>query len=86
MRHFHVVRTARTVADMEDQPADPTARDDDPEAYVGLPGEDAEDAARGRGWNTVRSLPPGAMITMEYREGRLNFTVEDGVVVRCWKG
>lgn len=86
MRHFHVVSTARTVADMEDQPADPTARNDDPEAYVGLSGEEAENTARDRGWSTVRSVPPGAMVTMEYLEGRLNFTVEDGVVVRCWKG
>lgn len=86
VRHFRVVRTARTVAGMDDQPADPTAQDDNPEAYVGLPGEDAETAARERGWLSVRSLPPGAMVTMEYREGRLNFTVENGVVVRCWKG
>lgn len=71
---------------MDDRPADPTAQDDNPEAYVGLSGEEAETAARERGWHSVRSLPPGAMVTMEYREGRLNFTVEDEVVVRCWKG
>lgn len=71
---------------MADQPTEPTDQPDDPETYVGLPGVEAEETARGRGWNVVRSLRPGAMMTMEYLEGRLNFTVEDGVVVRCWKG
>ncbi len=41
---------------------------------------------RDRGWTTVRSLPPGAIITMEYLSGRLNFEVRDGVVTRAWKG
>ncbi|MFB9465998.1 I78 family peptidase inhibitor [Streptomyces cinereospinus] len=60
--------------------------DDDPETYVGLPQSDAEERARGRGWTTVRSLPPGTIITMEYRVGRLNFEVKDGTVARAWKG
>jgi hypothetical protein len=34
----------------------------------------------------VRALPPGAIITMEYRVGRLNFEVRDGRVSRAWKG
>lgn len=34
----------------------------------------------------MRSLPPGAIITMEYRQGRLNFEVKDGQVARAWKG
>ena len=59
---------------------------DDPEAYVGLTAEDAEQRARERGWTTVRTLPPGAVITMEYRVGRLNLEVADGTVRRCWKG
>ncbi len=42
--------------------------------------------ARERGWSAVRSLPPGAIITMEYRSGRLNFEVTAGRVTRCWKG
>ena len=46
----------------------------------------AERLARERGWSTVRSLPPGAIITMEYRAGRLNFEVKDGRVARAWKG
>ncbi|MEU4134242.1 I78 family peptidase inhibitor [Streptomyces wuyuanensis] len=61
-------------------PADP------PESYVGLDAGEAERRARGRGWTTVRSLPPGSVITMEYLEGRLNFEVDDGTVRRCWKG
>ncbi|MCN9243947.1 I78 family peptidase inhibitor [Streptomyces sp. RY43-2] len=63
--------------------ADP---EDPPEAYVGLAAPAAERLARERGWTTVRSLPPGAIITLEYRYGRLNFEVENGRVKRCWKG
>ena len=59
---------------------------DSPDAYVGLDAAGAERRARERGWSTVRSLPPGAIITMEYRQGRLNFEVKDGLVVRSWKG
>jgi hypothetical protein len=59
---------------------------DEPEAYVGLPADEAGRRATERGWSTVRALPPGAIITMEYRVGRLNFTVTDGRVTRCWSG
>ncbi|MBY8344735.1 proteinase inhibitor I78 [Streptomyces spinosirectus] len=59
---------------------------DSPDAYVGLDAAGAERLARDRGWSTVRSLPPGAIITMEYRVGRMNFEVEDDRVVRAWKG
>ncbi|MFJ6572845.1 I78 family peptidase inhibitor [Streptomyces sp. NPDC091292] len=59
---------------------------DNPETYVGLSADAAERQARERGWTTVRSLPPGAIITMEYRAGRLNFEVADGTVRRSWKG
>ncbi|MFJ2005361.1 I78 family peptidase inhibitor [Streptomyces chartreusis] len=64
-------------------PADPQ---DNPDAYVGLDADGAERLARERGWSMVRSLPPGAIITMEYRVGRLNFEVKDGQVTRAWKG
>ncbi|PAZ16015.1 proteinase inhibitor I78 [Streptomyces sp. SA15] len=60
--------------------------DDSPDTYLGLDADSAERLARERGWSTVRSLPPGAIITMEYRVGRLNFEVKDGRVVRAWKG
>ncbi|MFF8033458.1 MULTISPECIES: I78 family peptidase inhibitor [unclassified Streptomyces] len=59
---------------------------DTPDAYVGLAADRAEDLARERGWSTVRALPPGAIITMEYRVGRLNLEVKDGRVARAWKG
>lgn len=65
----------------------PSAEPDDaPEPYVGLDADSAERLARSRGWSTIRSLPPGAIITMEYLVGRLNFEVDGGRVVRCWKG
>ncbi|MER7183472.1 I78 family peptidase inhibitor [Streptomyces hyaluromycini] len=66
--------------------APPKEPQDSPQGYVGLDAGDAERFARQRGWTTVRSLPPGAIITMEYRTGRLNFEVRDGVVARAWKG
>ncbi|MBB5937439.1 I78 family peptidase inhibitor [Streptomyces zagrosensis] len=71
------------MAPLPKPPAEPA---DDLDSYVGLDGEAAERRARERGWTTVRSLPPGAIITMEYLGGRLNFTVQSGVVERCWKG
>ncbi|MER6568936.1 I78 family peptidase inhibitor [Streptomyces sp. NPDC001093] len=67
-------------------PTPPAEPQDSPEGYVGLDAANAEALAQQRGWSTVRSLPPGAIITMEYRAGRLNFEVRDGVVARAWKG
>ncbi|POX47325.1 proteinase inhibitor I78 [Streptomyces sp. Ru71] len=67
-------------------PAESREPQDSPDGYVGLDAERAGQLARERGWSTVRSLPPGAVITMEYRVGRLNFEVKDGRVARCWKG
>ncbi|MEU2543603.1 I78 family peptidase inhibitor [Streptomyces iakyrus] len=60
--------------------------DDSPDTYVGLEADRAERLARERGWPMVRALPPGAIITMEYRVGRLNFEVKGGRVARAWKG
>ncbi|MEV5432163.1 I78 family peptidase inhibitor [Streptomyces sp. NPDC052701] len=67
-------------------PTPPAEPKDSPDAYVGLDADRAERLARERGWSAVRSLPPGAIITMEYRVGRLNFEVRDGRVARAWKG
>lgn len=59
---------------------------DDLDGYLGLTREEAEERARARGWTTVRSLPPDAVVTMEYVRGRLNFSVDEGRVRRCWPG
>lgn len=59
---------------------------DDLDAYLGLEEEAAERRARERGWTTVRSLPPGTVVTMEYQVGRVNFVVDGGRVRRCWLG
>ncbi len=75
-----------SVAGMAPIPTPPAKPQDSPDTYVGLDAPEAERLARERGWSTVRSLPPGAIITMEYREGRLNFEVKDGTVARAWKG
>ncbi|MFJ9521686.1 I78 family peptidase inhibitor [Kitasatospora sp. NPDC101801] len=58
----------------------------DEQEYVGLTGAEAERLAAERGWRVVRVLAPEAMITMEYREDRLNLAVRDGRVERCWQG
>lgn len=63
----------------------PKGPDDDVDAYVGLDREAAEERARARGW-FVRSLKPDAAITAEYRFGRINFVIVDGVVSRAFKG
>ncbi|MEU0832192.1 I78 family peptidase inhibitor [Streptomyces sp. NPDC005969] len=67
-------------------PTPPAQPDDTADAYVGLAAEAAERRARARGWRTVRALPPGAIITMEYLAGRINFEVDHAVVTRCWVG
>ncbi|MET7574104.1 I78 family peptidase inhibitor [Streptomyces sp. NPDC005492] len=67
-------------------PTPPAEPQDSPNAYVGLDAAQAERLARERGWSTVRALPPGAIITMEFRAGRINFEVRDGTVARAWKG
>ncbi|MFJ1580129.1 I78 family peptidase inhibitor [Streptomyces sp. NPDC088182] len=67
-------------------PTPPRQPDDVPESYVGLDSESAGRRARERGWTTVRALPPGSIITMEFVAGRLNFEVDAGRVIRCWLG
>jgi len=76
---------APTVTGMASIPR-PEEPQDHPDSYIGLDSTRAERLARERGWSAVRSLPPGAIITMEYRSGRLNFEIADGRVTRCWKG
>ncbi|MEV4254620.1 I78 family peptidase inhibitor [Spirillospora sp. NPDC049652] len=61
-------------------------RDEALNAYVGLDADDAERRARDAGWTALRRLDPGAVVTLEYRADRLNFTVEGGRVTRCWAG
>ncbi|MDQ0983672.1 I78 family peptidase inhibitor [Streptomyces sp. V2I9] len=71
---------------MASLPTPPAQPDDDTEAYVGLAAGTAEQQARSHGWDTVRAVPPGTFLTMEFRHGRINFQVEDGTVTRCWVG
>ncbi|MDQ0797194.1 I78 family peptidase inhibitor [Streptomyces sp. B1I3] len=67
-------------------PTPPAQPADRPESYVGLDAGTAERQARERGWNTVRALAPGTVITMEFLGGRINFEVEASTVTRCWVG
>ncbi|MGZ9928400.1 I78 family peptidase inhibitor [Streptomyces sp. NC-S4] len=64
----------------------PTPAADDPAHYTGLGTAEAERRALAHGWTTVRMVPPGTILTMEYREGRLNLEVEDDRVRRAWSG
>ena len=59
-------------------PSDRQYPDDDLDAYLGLAAREAERRAGERGWQKVRSLLPGAIVTLEYVAGRLNFTVDEG--------
>ncbi|MGI5483588.1 I78 family peptidase inhibitor [Streptomyces lavendofoliae] len=67
-------------------PSSPAQPDDSAESYVGLDETAAERRARSRGWTTVRSLPPGSIITLEFVAGRINFEVDGSTVTRCWVG
>ncbi|NYI05518.1 hypothetical protein [Allostreptomyces psammosilenae] len=59
---------------------------DDLESYVGLEAPAARERARQRGWRTVREVPEGGAMTLDYRPARLNLTLRDGRVTRCWNG
>ncbi|MEV2259933.1 I78 family peptidase inhibitor [Streptomyces anulatus] len=71
---------------MASLPTPPSQPDDAADSYVGLAADTAERQARSRGWDTVRAVPPGTFLTMEFRHGRINFQVEDDTVTRCWVG
>ncbi|SOD61802.1 MULTISPECIES: hypothetical protein [Streptomyces] len=71
---------------MPSLPKPPRPPEDDPDTYLGMAADQAEERARGRGWRTVRRLAPDAIVTMEFMPGRLNFAVRDGAVERCWRG
>ncbi|MBD0672576.1 I78 family peptidase inhibitor [Kitasatospora sp. NPDC091335] len=62
------------------------AAGEDAEGYAGLRIERARELARRHGWASVRVLEPGELMTMEYRQGRLNLAVRNGVVERSWEG
>ena len=58
-----------------------------PQDYVGLDVEAARAKAAAAGWQHVRAYTHGAMLTMDYREGRLDLELDDDdVVVRAWVG
>jgi hypothetical protein len=52
---------------------------------VGRTLDQATQEAEVAGWR-VRAYTPGAMLTMDFREDRLNLEHEDGVVRRAWVG
>jgi len=52
-------------------------------AFIGKPGEGNGEAARkAADADSVRLLRPGQMVTMDYREGRLNLKLDDKGVIR----
>lgn len=55
------------------------------EELIGQPLADATATAEAAGWQ-VRAFEPGAMLTMDFREDRINLEHEDGVVRRAWVG
>ena len=56
-----------------------------PEELTGQTLADATATAEADGWQ-VRAYEPGAMLTMDLREDRMNLEHEDGVVRRAWVG
>lgn len=63
--------------------ADPT--DEFVTALVGLPLEEASREAADAGWS-IRTLAPRALMSMDYRESRVNLEHDAGVVTRAWVG
>ena len=61
----------------------PMTSDDD--ELVGRTLEEATAEAETAGWQ-VRAFEPGAMLTMDFREDRMNLEHEDDVVRRAWVG
>ena len=55
------------------------------EELVGTGLDEATRDAEVAGWQ-VRAYAPGAMLTMDFREDRMNLEHEDGVVRRAWVG
>ena len=53
---------------------------DPPADLVGLPVEEAAQRCRDAGFSAVRVLGRHDVITLEFREGRVNLLAEDGVV------
>lgn len=55
------------------------------EELVGRPLAEAAREAEAAGWQ-VRAYAPGAALTMDFRESRMNLEHRDGVVLRAWVG
>jgi hypothetical protein len=56
------------------------------DSLVGRHLDEATRRATAAGW-LVRPCTPGSMLTMDYREGRVNLEHDpDGVVTRAWVG
>jgi hypothetical protein len=57
----------------------------DHDELVGKALDEATAEAEAAGWR-VRAYESGAMLTMDFREDRMNLEHEDGVVRRAWIG
>lgn len=55
------------------------------EELVGKSLDEASGIATEAGWQ-VRAYPPGGMLTMDFRQDRMNLEHQDGVVLRAWVG
>ncbi|KQW47239.1 hypothetical protein ASC77_12185 [Nocardioides sp. Root1257] len=55
------------------------------EDLTGRPLAEATALAEADGWQ-VRAYEPGGILTMDFREDRINLEHEDGVVRRAWVG
>ena len=49
---------------------------------VGLPLEEATEMITAAGGH-VRAVPPGSVVTADYRPDRVTLIVEHGIVIRC---
>lgn len=54
----------------------------DPASLVGLPLDEAAELVTAAGGH-VRAVPPGSVVTADYRPDRVTLIVEHGLVVEC---
>lgn len=74
---------AQSVSTTPETSSDPTCDAGKAQSYIGASAssEIAEAARKAAGAELVRWLRPGMAVTMEYRMGRLNITIDDKNVI-----
>ena len=70
---------AHSISETQSPESDPKCQAEKAQSYIGKPASPdlADSARKAAGAEVVRWLRPGMAVTMEYRIGRLNITIDD---------